>query len=94
MLQQRSIRKTSISEEPSHDNIVTLSFRCPAGKKLMRKFGLDEVVENIYTWVETNDEIEFEEDPIRNFDLLRGYPPQSMALLKDQTIQEAFEDQY
>lgn len=69
-----------------------LNFRCPAGNKLKRKFGLDEIVENIYTWVETNEEIEFEEDPIRNFDLLRGYPPQSMEGVKGKTIREAFEE--
>lgn len=45
----------------------------------------------MYNWVETNDDIEFEDDK-RHFELLAGYPPLPLSEKKDQRIVHVFED--
>ena len=68
----------SIPDEPQEGDIIKLHFRCPDGTKVVRNFPKDEHLELVYHWVETNDDIQFEDDS-RRFELLAGYPPQPLS---------------
>ncbi len=68
----------SIPEEPKEGNLVQLTFRCPDGSTITRNFLKNEKVELLYNWTETNDEVEFEDEKAKNFDLMFGFPPTSL----------------
>lgn len=89
--EERKVRKMSIPEEPHEGDLVRLNFRCPDGSTLLRNFPKHEQLELVYHWVETNDEIEFEDDA-RHFELLAGYPPQPLTDRKLERIASVFED--
>lgn len=61
----RKIRKLSIPDEPLEGEIIRFSFRCPDGSNVNRSFSADEKVEILYHWVETNEEIELEDNEKR-----------------------------
>jgi hypothetical protein len=43
--------------------------------------------------VDTNDSIEFETDPERNFDLFNSFPPTSLSDKKDQLLNDVFDQE-
>lgn len=45
----------------------------------------------LYHWVETNDEIEFEDNKKREFELLYGFPPSSLSSRRDSKLKNIFE---
>ena len=46
----------------------------------------------MYNWVETNDEIEFENQKARVFDLFMSYPPISLSERKEEYLKDVFEE--
>ncbi len=47
----------------------------------------------LYQFVDTNDSIEFETEPERNFDLFSSFPPTSLLDKKDQLLSEVFDQE-
>lgn len=39
---------------------MTIAFRCPDGKTISRNFNSDSKVDDLFTWVELQDDITFE----------------------------------
>lgn len=57
VVEERRARKMSIPDEPTDGDIVRINFRCPDGTTITRNFSMDDKLEMIYAWVETNDEV-------------------------------------
>lgn len=81
----------SIPDEPTDGDIIRISFRCPDGNTKVRNFDSTEKLDLIYHWVETNEEIQFEDNIARNFELMHGYPPTSLANRKDDKLKDIFD---
>ena len=47
----------SIPDEPQEGDIIRINFRTPDGETVTRNFSMDDKLQLIYAWVETNDEI-------------------------------------
>lgn len=92
--EQRKVRKLSLPEEPLIGDIVRLNFRCPNGTKISRNFERGEKLELVYHWVETNEDIEFE-DEARQFELLHmhGCPPVPIGGARDKLLRDLFQEE-
>lgn len=82
----------SIPPEPKEGDLIVFSFRCPNGYKIYRNFLKKQKLECIYDWIESNLQIEFE-DENRNFELLRSYPPVPLGAQKERLLSEIFEQE-
>ena len=91
LFEERKVRKLSIPDEPMDGEIVRINFRCPDGSTKIRNFLIDEKLELVYNWVETNEEIEFEESNKRAFELLYSFPPASLESKKNEYLKDIFD---
>jgi septum formation topological specificity factor MinE len=71
--------------------VITLNVRSTNGKQKKRRFRKSELIEVLFDFVETNEEIEFENSQ-RHFDLQVLYPKLSLEEKKHKTFGEVFGD--
>lgn len=89
--EERKVRKMSIPDEPMEGDIIRFSFRLPDGSTKTRSFNSEQNMDLLYHWVETNEEIEFEDNKKREFELLYGFPPSSLSSRRDSKLKNIFE---
>lgn len=89
--EERKARKMSIPDEPTEGEMVRINFRCPDGSTVIRNFSSNERLEMIYAWVETNEQIEFEDNSKRQFELLYSFPPTALCQRKEEELKEIFD---
>jgi hypothetical protein len=85
----------SLPKEPDPvetPNIITLGFRLPRGGRILRRFSKSSLVQDIFDYIELNEEVEFENERDRHFDLLTILNGFSLASKKDSLIGNVFGD--
>jgi hypothetical protein len=68
-----------------------LSFRCPDGSTIIRNFSSDEKLDVVYHWVELNENIVFEDEQNRKFEIMHSYPPILLSDRREDTLKEIFD---
>ena len=81
----------SIPDEPQEGEIIRFNFRTPDGETITRNFSMNDKLELIYAWVETNDEIEFEDNEKREFELMHSFPPTALCERKNEYLKDIFD---
>ena len=86
----QKIKETMPEEPPKDERSVNIVFRLPNGSRKPRRFLKTEKIQLIHDFVETMEDIGFEEQNV-GFDILCGYPPAAISIdEQEKTLDEKF----
>ena len=57
----------------------------------MRNFGVEEKLDLVYQWVEVNEEIGWEDEHNRRFEIMHSYPPVGLGGRREELLRDIFE---
>eukprot|EP01083_Nonionella_stella_P284134 967109_1 len=77
----------NVGEEPSGtDGVARIMIRMPDGKRLVRKFKVDDAVKMVYAFVSQSSD---DSKGGKEFELKAGFPPKNLLPIVDNTIQSS-----